>query len=107
MCDGSLAMLSEENLPELLRRALQAKREDEEREGGMVLGGHCTSQTRMSPFSTCSPFATPFLKVHTLDRASELDGSGPYMSGHFLLCTQVLSLASAHGSFVAAATSSI
>ena len=49
MRDGSLAMLSEENLPELLRRALQAKREDEEREGGMVLGGHCTPQTRMSP----------------------------------------------------------
>lgn len=35
--EEDLAMLSEENLPELLRRALQAKREDEEREGGMVL----------------------------------------------------------------------
>jgi hypothetical protein len=28
-----MAMLSEENLPELLRKALQAKREEEERDG--------------------------------------------------------------------------
>ena len=32
-------MLSEENLPELLRKALQAKREEEERDG-MLSGGN-------------------------------------------------------------------
>ena len=44
-----MALLSEENLNELLRKALQAKREEEEREG--ILSGSPITLSHVSSYS--------------------------------------------------------